>query len=384
MMRAIATKLSRGNSPLAGRACSALRWLAAAFLGMQLGFSIVMDRIEPALRDPEYGRKLALLKARVAEAPQRPLVLILGSSRAGLGMLPDEFAIDDADGHEAMVFNFALTGSGPIRELMALRRLLAAGIRPRQVLVEIHPLLLHGGPGFGELADLDAGRLDWPDVKLLGRYVERPGALQGKWLRARLAPCFGQRFCWLHYLAPSWLAADSPLFIWNQLDLRGGLAIELPREDDDQTERRIADSIREYALAFEEYRITERPDRALRELLVNCRSEGIDAALFLMPERNRFQAAYPPHARREIESYLATLRDDYGCRVLDATQWCGPNDFLDGHHLLAQGARRFSRRFGAYLLAPPGPPSLPAGRRPPESAADVARRGDADPVPLLR
>ena len=387
-MRTIATKARRRNSPLAGRACSALRWLAAAFLGLQLGFLIAMDRIEPALRDPEYGTKLALLKTRLAEAPERPLVLILGSSRAGVGMLPGEFARGAADGaaggRPAMVFNFALTGSGPIRELMTLRRLLAAGIRPRQVLVEIHPLLLHGGPGFGEVAALDINRLDWPDVKLLGRYVERPGALQGKWLRARLAPCFGQRFCWLHHFAPSWLAADSPLFIWNHLDRWGGLAIELPSADGETFKRRLAEAIREYAPAFEGYRITEAPDRALRELLATCRSESIEPALFLMPEEERFSAAYSSQARLDIETYLAALHADYGCPVFDATHWCEAKDFSDGHHLLARGAQDFSRRFGADALARSGPPSLPGGRRPAESAADMARRGETDPIPQFR
>lgn len=380
----ISTRALRRNSPLVGRARSALRWLAAAFLGLQLGFSIMMDRVEPALRDPEYGKKLALLKTRLAEAPERPLVLILGSSRAGVGMLPDEFAAEAADGPPAIVFNFALTGSGPVRELMTLRRLLAAGIRPRRVLVEIHPLLLHGGPGFGELAALDVGRLDWPDLKLLSRYVERPGDVQRKWLRARVTPCFGQRFCWLHQLAPSWLAADSPLWIWDHLDRWGGLAIEFPSADDEQFERRLAAAIREYAPAFEGYRITEAPDRAVRELLATCRLEGIEPTLFLMPEENRFLAAYPPQSRLEIEAYLATLHEDFGCPVFDATHWCEAADFSDGHHLLARGAQAFSRRFGADVLVPLADPSLTPGRSSPESAADVARRGQSDRVPLFR
>jgi hypothetical protein len=162
------------------------------------------------------------------------------------------------------------------------------------------------------------------------------------------------------------------------------LAIELPSADGETFKRRLAEAIREYAPAFEGYRITEAPDRALRELLATCRLEGIEPALFLMPEEKRFLAAYSSQARFDIDRYLTALHADYGCPVFDATHWCEAKDFSDGHHLLARGAQDFSRRFGAYALARSGPPSLPGGRRPAESAADMARRDETHPVPQFR
>lgn len=354
-----------GKSKLryARRGQASLAWALASYLALQLGISAASDDFLPVLRDPEYGRKFALLKRRLAETPRRPLTLILGSSRAGLGLLPGEFALKSSQEGQPLAFNFALTGAGPVRELQTLRRLLAAGIHPRQVLVEIHPLLLHGGPGFGELASLDASRLDWPDVRLLARYIDRPQKLRLDWCCSRLAPCFFQRFCWLHYFAPRWLAPDNPLFIWNQLDPFGGLQLQLPAGSERQFDQRVAESIREYTLAFDRFRVTEGPDRALRELLSLCRTEGIAAALFLMPEEARFRAAYSTEARTELEAYLRTLQSEYRCAILDPEN-CRPvadfaeSNFVDGHHLSAQGARRFSAWFGAEIFAclemPPG------------------------------
>jgi hypothetical protein len=382
-----------GKSKLryARRGQMSLAWAAASYFALQLMISTVSDDLVPALRDPEYGCKFALLKTRLAEAPRRPLMLILGSSRSELGLLPTEFPFKSSPQEQPLVFNFALTGAGPVRELQTLKRLLAAGIRPRHVLVEFHPLLLHGGAGFGELAALDASRLDWPDIRLLTRYIDRPQKLRLDWCRSRLAPCFFQRFCWLHCFAPCWLAPNDPLFIWNRLDRCGGLQFELPEGSERQFDQRVADSIREYAPAFDRFHVTELPDRALRELLSLCREEGIAVALFLMPEEDRFRAAYSTEARAELEAYLRTLQSEHHCAVLDAENSrlvadLAASNFVDGHHLSAQGARRFSAWFGAEILAymethPGIERRLPLESR---KAGELATKREPGPSPQLR
>lgn len=339
---------ARRRSLLARRGRSVAGWTFASFLALQGALGYVMDRCEPAMRDPEYGSKLALLQARLAESPERPLTLILGSSRSGVGLLPGSFSSDRGP----LFFNFAMTGAGPVRELMTLRRLLAAGIRPNRTLIEVHPLLFHGKPGIGELAGLQARQLDWQDLQLASRYVAEPGRLWQDWFRTRLTLCFSQRFFLMHRFAPSWLAAGNPLQNWEHLDAWGGLAMELSDTCEQAFQRRLAVSVEEYAPAFDGFRITNAPDRALRELLDTCRAEGIEAALFLMPEESRFAAAYPAGARPEIEAYLASLQREFGCPVFDATQWCEAADFCDGHHLIAGGAKDFSRRFAAQVLRP--------------------------------
>lgn len=46
-----------------------------------------------------------------------------------------------------------------------------------------------------------------------------------------------------------------------------------------------------------------------------------------------------------LSDYLAAITQDCGVPVLDATEWSAKQDFWDGHHLLADGATRFTQRF---------------------------------------
>ena len=116
----------------------------AVFTALQLGLAIRMDRRQPDLRDPEYGYKLLLLRERLATEPNRPLMLLVGSSRVALGLSPETLATCLPAGQDSpIIFNFAMNGSGPLLERMLLRRLLAAGIHPRWLILEVLPPLLH-------------------------------------------------------------------------------------------------------------------------------------------------------------------------------------------------------------------------------------------------
>ena len=109
-----------------------------------VGLSAALDHGPPRLRDPEYGKRLERVHARIAEHPGRPLVLVLGSSRTAMGVRPDVLADEPAG---PLVFNFSLVGSGPVMELMAFRRALADGVRPAAVVVEYWPAFLREDGG---------------------------------------------------------------------------------------------------------------------------------------------------------------------------------------------------------------------------------------------
>src|SRR5439155_5783078 len=122
------------------RCRAVLAWGLFFYVAFQLGLIVITDYWLPVLRDPEYGFKLARLRQRLAEEPDRELILVLGSSRAGYGFRPEVVPAWQAPAAEApIIFNFALTGSGPILELLCLRRLLADGIQPNRVIIEVLP-----------------------------------------------------------------------------------------------------------------------------------------------------------------------------------------------------------------------------------------------------
>jgi hypothetical protein len=360
---------------------------AAAFVAMQLLLSAAMDYYEPALRDPLWGRKIALLRSRLAEEPDRPLLVILGSSRAALGVrLGDSPAQDD---DAPIVFNLGIMGAGPVHELVFLHRLLAEGIHPQRLLLEIHPLLMHEEQGYGEVAVLNVNRLDWRDLGVLRRYVYEPAKLYARWARSRLLPCLSHRVLFQMHLAPGWLepAYRNDYAVMTQLDRSGWTPHFRDAVNSLEYRQCLELSVSGYEVAFNDYHITDMPDRAVREILDICRHERIAAGLFLMPEASGFRAAYVADTRGKLDDYLARLSKDCDVPVFDATLACRDEDFADGHHLLPPGAKTFAASFRQDVLRPflgdgaQQPQTAEEGDRP---AAELAGRPAASHPSAVR
>ena len=357
-----------------------MAWSLASFVGLQLVFSLAMDYWEPALRDPLWGRKLSLLRARLQQEPNRPLVIVLGSSRSALGLRLAEAPQDETSaGPAPIVFNLGIMGAGPVHELMFLHRLLAEGIRPDRVLIEIHPLLMHEDPGFGEVAVLNVNRLDWHDLRVLERYVYQPVKMYRQWGRSRLVPCISHRVLLQTHLAPAWLEPvyRNDYIVMSQLDRSGWVPHFRETLSMLEHQQCLELTIKSYEPAFVQYHVTDMPDRAVREMLEICRRENIDAGLFLMPESSEFRGAYTADAKDQIDAYLIRLNQQYGAPIFDATYDCADDDFADGHHLLPQGASRFAARFKQDVLQPflarSSQPASPFGNEPRTELAERPR-----------
>jgi hypothetical protein len=330
-----------------------LAWGSVFYLVLQLALGIMTDHWLPALRDPEYGYKLSLLRTRLAEQPGRELIVILGSSRAGYGFRPEEVPAWQMPGEEPpLLFNFAMTGSGPMMELLCLHRLLAAGIRPNRVIIEVLPPNLHQEGTWAELNWLSISRLGWEDMQLVSRFAERPRQLWFDWWRARTAPAFTQRFCIMSRYAPGWLHWGMRQDIWLGLDRTGWMIYPNTILDAAQQYRALEFARQQYAVPLAHFRITAVADGALRELLELCRQRQIAALLLLMPEGTEFQSWYTPAARAEIDRYLACLSRGYDVPLVDARSWLPDTAFFDSHHLHPDGATAFTQRLAREVFKP--------------------------------
>ncbi|MEX0711309.1 MAG: DUF1574 family protein [Pirellulales bacterium] len=364
-------KIPGTRSSFAQRGRQALAWGLVWVLALHLGLSISLETWLPVARDPEYGRKLALLRRRIAEDPQRPLVLLLGSSRSGLGVRPAAFEARRGPlGGTPLVFNFAMTGAGPVHELMFLRRLLDQGIHPRMVLIEVHPLFLHQESGYAEENWLNINRLQRCDLELLARYHSNYPAVRHHWRWSRLAPWWAHRFTLLALFEPRWVQQESRPDTWTRLDQDGWLPFHREQVTLDEYGRARELAKKEYARALQSFHVTSVPDRAIRELLDLCRRHEIATGLFVMPEGSDFRSWYPDSAREKVDAYLAALCRQYQCPLVDATFWIEDGLFSDGHHLLPAGANHFSQRFGREVLQP----MLARAGLPTSPAADVASK----------
>jgi hypothetical protein len=256
-------------------------------------------------------------------------------------------------GEPPVAFNFGLVGAGPIIELMCLQRLLEYGIRPQCVVVE---LLL---PRFNEFlteteADaIDRNRLGWGDWAVLDRYFtpETPNGFR-RWLKAQCTPCCTHRLGILRHYAPHWVRQEDRQDIWRwYLDPAGWMAYSKPLTPEGYRHG-LEYARREYAGGLQHFRISERSDQALHQLLALCRQEQIGVVLVAMPEGSEFQSWYPPAVRAEVDAYLERLRRSEGVKVVDARSWVPDDYFADGHHLIVKGASMYTERLGRELFAP--------------------------------
>ena len=341
----------------------AIVWGAFFFVCVQGALSVCLNTHRPDLRDPAFGLRLRALQKQIRENPGAPLVLILGSSRTLNGLSPTHMPVSlKPEGPAPLIFNFALPGSGSVRELMTLRRLRAAGIKPDWLLLESWPVLWPEDGVFAERRIIADDELCWSDLTVLCRYL--PGKLEffAHLLKGNLVPLVSYRSRLLH--------ACARFLLPYQLD-RG-----LRHEDDDWTcnegmgwlpyrkipadaaalRREVDKGLLVAAPLLNPLRIAPDSDRALRDLLDECRADGVKTALFLMPEHSACRGWYSPQTHALVRDYLTRLSKDYPVSAIDMRNWAPDADFADFCHLAPWGAQT---SFAA--VRSPCPASLAAG-----------------------
>lgn len=129
-------------------------WFGVLLVLAGLAADVWIDCRKPEWHDEEYGHRRSLLRAQVAEHPDRPILLGLGSSRVGLGFRPEALPeLCTAEGRPVIPFNGSHLAGGPVMNQVMLRRFVRDGVRPRWLVVEAAPLLLnHESPGIATTA----------------------------------------------------------------------------------------------------------------------------------------------------------------------------------------------------------------------------------------
>jgi hypothetical protein len=323
---------------------SALVCFAAAFLLWQVTLAGLIERAWPDVRDPEWHLLVERLRHRQAEAAGRPLVVVLGSSRS-------EMAIDAARLSRSpsgpVVFNASVPAGGPLLQKVLLDRLLAEGIRPDRVAIEVMP------PYFSEVgACHEEGSPAWQRLTLaelldLVPQAREPSRLLKPWLRARLLPLSAHHPSLQRRLLPAKLcpAGDVTGSDRDGHGWRPGTPECLARRAE-LTQFMLA----QYDRALRSPVLFEPRLRRLGELLVRCRQEGIGCVMFLSPENSEFRSRPTASFRQALDTALTRLAGEHGVRLHDARTWLSDEEFVDGHHVTTGGAIRFTTRFEKHLL----------------------------------
>jgi hypothetical protein len=336
-----------------------LFWFLACFLAGQVALWGYLDRWRTDLVDPLYALRLRSLRARLAESPGAPLVLILGSSRTKYGVSPAAISVRGSAGVPPLIYNFALNGSGSIRELLYFRRLLADGIRPDWLLVETWPPLWTEEGYFAEWRTLlYEDELRGRDLPLLCRYFPCDRSLWVRAFQRSLAPIQFYRSRLLLAAASTFLTHKQREEMardrddWVSPDDTGWFPLAWTSESPDQRSRTMRLGTERLKPLLDPVRVDARSDTALREILDECRKRGIKAAVFLLPEHSVTRGWYTPQSHALVRSYLGRLGRDYQVPILDMRGWLPDEAFADCAHIGLQGAGPFSERFGREVLQP--------------------------------
>lgn len=327
-----------------------LPWFLLAFVAGQLVLGTAVEHALPDVRDPEYAVKEDRLRQRRREKPDHALVVMLGSSRASLG-LRAALLSELLDSRGVLVFNAALSGGGPVLELVCLRRLLAAGLRPDLLLVEVVPFHFNQPAGLAlEERVLNGVRLRQSELAGLRGYWQEPERQERQWWKGRLLPALLQPTELREAFGLDTVGADSD-DPHQRIDSHGWH----PRYPGPSPERQrvaAAQALRQYAPFTGTFRLASRPVQALADLLAACRSEGIPVQLLLMPEGSAVRGLYSPEVRDGIDRFLAEFCETWQVPLVDARGWAADEWFWDGHHLLPAGAWIWTLRLGGDVLLP--------------------------------
>lgn len=323
-----------------------LAWAAAGWVLVQAALAATIELALPEARDPEYAVRERRLLVQMTGGERR-LWLVLGSSRTQLGLRAAKLADDDRQA--PLVFNFGMPGCGPLMQTVCFERLLARGVRPEKVFVEVNPALLAWRDGEPmEERMLDGARLSPGELaRVLPHYCE-PRRLLGKWAAAWLLPCH-RRSAELRRLLAAGQAANDADAADHLMDDYGWQHVPAPVDAARRRElTKMAADQYDGALAKFEPGPIQR--KLLDELLARCRRESIEAALVLMPEGTSFERLYGPQTEPALQRLLTELRGEHRVAVIDARRWVADDLFSDGHHLLPAGATAFTERFAREAL----------------------------------
>jgi hypothetical protein len=329
-----------------------LLWFLLAFVVVQLGLAVAVEHRWPDVRDPEYTFKEDRLRRLRSAKPDHALILMLGSSRGSVGfraaLLSELF-----DSYGVTVFNAALSGGGPVLDLVGLRRLLAAGLRPDLLLVEVVPLHFNQPDRLGlEERTLNGARLRQAELAALRPYWQEPERHDRQWWKTRLLPGLLQSAELRDHFAldacTSGANSDEP---GRLIDSHGWHAC-YPGLDPPRQRVATEQALRQYEPYARSFCLAARPVQALTDLLTACRSEDIPVILVLMPEAAVFRNLYSPEVRAGLDRFLNDFGRQWQVPIVDARTWAVDADFWDSHHLLPPGAWKVTLRLGGDVLLP--------------------------------
>lgn len=324
---------------------------AAWFAVATLALAVAMETVKPQWRDPEFAHRIHRLRQWKTEAPDRPLVLAFGSSRTQMAFCPAVMGFPDEPG-APMVYNCGYRGAHPLGVWLHLTRLLDEGPRPDFVLIQLatHEI---GIPGDTERQlVLWAPRLSSTDLTRLVPFSDGSTTLLRRWAVARLKGWSEHREAMMSELLPRWQTHQRRLDLtWERMDTYGFVPFAAPMVSEAVRKQALGETRQKFAAAIRGRKPGSVSDRAYRDLIARCQTEGIPVAFFVAPESPTLRSWYRPAALKIEAEYHRSLVER-GVPVFPAPTHLAEDDFADGYHMLRHGAEKYSQWLAEHHLKP--------------------------------
>ncbi|MHB1425674.1 MAG: hypothetical protein ACYC3I_21100 [Gemmataceae bacterium] len=322
-----------------------LWWLPLWYILGQLVLLAWIDERWEFERTRVEHEKWKQLHERLAEAPDRPLVLMLGSSRSDWAFQAGRLSGQPGpDGRPLLAYNLAVPTTGPLHEALYLNDLLSEGIRPRLLLVEFVTTHLNQSQR-GLLSEEHFTMAQWlsgHQVLFMQPYFSNKRRMLTGWLESRLASWYAYR-CAVHDHLQGHHSLTNPYD--QQAQPMDEWGCRLLYNDPNTPQFRVmrwAGAAKMYGESLKHFRLGPGPVQAMRDVLDRCRREQIPVALVRMPVTKEFHELFPAQARADLDNLFAELSE--GVFVIDASDWLSKKDFDDGHHVRRVGASKYTTR----------------------------------------
>ncbi len=324
---------SRGAVAPRGR--RALLCAAGVFVTIQLATGLALDYGLPQVRFPAFYLSLG----RLDGLRRSPNVVLLGSSRTGhlLGEAEVNLTMREATGDpDIECYNACVLGGDVVVAERMFHRLLARGVAPRQVLIEVTPEQVCRRNGW--LRQYHFMLLRWDDL---------PSFLT-ELVRTHDLPRFVSMRC-------------VPLYYYRD-PLRKEIARHLPLQPDAAAPstavepvapaRTTLRDIHDLPRWFRDYAIGGNSAAALERLLALCRARGIEPILYSPPLSSAHRGYYTSEIESAFQGYMTDVTHRYSCRHVDYRTLLPDSMFIDHHHGAPEAMPLFSRKIAREVLAP--------------------------------
>ena len=257
-------------------------------------------------------------------------------------------------GTPCIAHNFAIPGSGPVRQFLYLRRLVNEGCRPDFVCIEVFFFHNEGEPNeaLTELKTINPLHIQPNEHDLLQRYGHDGVSLRQAQNRTLFEGLTEWRVPLQARLVPEQLPNGMPERYIYKSTPWGDRPVQKSKVLSQHREERATALGSIYRTPVESWQISPYANRVYHDMLTYCRDQGIRAMLVYMPEGTYLRSRYSPMALKQIHDFLDEMHREYQVPTVCTLDWMPDDAFVEFHHLYTDEAQTFTARLCDEHLTP--------------------------------